>query len=103
MEICAIVDDLLDRSRIAASVESVHFTRDARDCAGAAVVVVDLARHVDLLAEVRAAAPGARVVGFAPHVDDATMRRARDAGADVVLARSRFFRDVGAVVGASSR
>jgi hypothetical protein len=32
-------------------------------------------------------------VAFGPHVDDAALDRARSQGADLVIARSRFFRD----------
>jgi hypothetical protein len=39
------------------------------------------------------AALGARLVGFGPHVDVAGADAAEAAGADVVLPRSRFFRD----------
>jgi len=61
-------------------------------------VIVDLARHGDDLAPVRAVAPGARIVGFGPHVDGESAERARSEGADVVLPRSRFFRDPAAAI-----
>ncbi len=40
----------------------------------------------------RAAAPGARIVAFGPHVDTEGLAQARRDGADAVLPRSRFFR-----------
>lgn len=89
----ALVDDLMDRSRITQAVPDVTFVRSATDCADADVVLVDLARHVGSVAAVRAVAPGARIVCFGPHVDEAAATDARDAGADEVLARSRFFHD----------
>ena len=42
--------------------------------------------------------PGARIVCFGPHVDDDAADAARAAGADVVLPRSRFFRDPAAAI-----
>ena len=64
-------------------------------------MIVDLARFGSEVAALRAAAPAARLVGFGPHVDDATAAAATEAGADVVLPRSRFFRDPGAAISAS--
>jgi hypothetical protein len=42
---------------------------------------------------------GARVVAFGPHVNRASLRSARQAGADEVLARSVFFDRLGRLVG----
>ena len=50
-------------------------------------------RTLDDVAAVRAVAPAARIVGFGPHVDGQAAEKARDSGADEVLARSRFFHD----------
>jgi len=94
--IVALVPDLMDRSRVSAALPDARFTRDANDCADATVVFVDLARHPDAVATVRAAAPTARIVAFGPHVDDDALARARAEGADAVLPRSRFFADVAA-------
>ncbi|MFI5053885.1 MAG: hypothetical protein ACHQDE_05940 [Acidimicrobiia bacterium] len=98
MKVVALVSDLMDRSRITSSLDGVEFARDADACAGAEVVIVDLARHGASVAAVRAAAPQARVVAFGPHVDEALLDRARRDGADLVLARSRFFQDPDAAV-----
>jgi hypothetical protein len=57
-------------------------------------VVVDLARHSDAVAAVRDAAPDALIVAFGPHVDEASFATAQRDGADRILARSQFFRDV---------
>ena len=75
-----------------------RFVRDAAECAGAAVVVVDLARFGDRIARVRSVAPSALIVAFGPHVDEAAAHSARGAGADRVLPRSQFFRDPAAAL-----
>jgi DNA-binding NarL/FixJ family response regulator len=97
MTIVALVDDLMDRSRLS-GLGDVSFARDAGGTEGADVVVIDLARHADAVAAVRAASPTARIVAFGPHVDEADLDAARRDGADVVLARSRFFRDPAAAL-----
>jgi hypothetical protein len=88
----------MDRSRLSAAIPDIRFARDPGEAAGADVVVVDLARHADAIRSVREVAPAARIVGFGPHVDDATMRRAQTDGADLVVPRSRFFRDPASAV-----
>jgi hypothetical protein len=93
VRVCALVSDLMDRSKVGRAAPAVEFVRDAADCAGADVVVVDLARFGNEVRAVRKAAPEARIVAFGPHVDEAAAEAAVDAGADVVLPRSRFFRD----------
>jgi hypothetical protein len=93
MRIVALSADLMDRSRIGAAVGDVEFARDASGCAGADVVVVDLARHGADVAAVRVVAPNARIVAFGPHVDVELLDRARADGADTVLPRSAFFQD----------
>jgi hypothetical protein len=98
MRVCALVGDLMDRSRLTGEIDGVEFVRDAAACSGADVVLVDLARSGDQVAAVRAAAPDARLVAFGPHVDEPAAEAARAAGADVVMPRSRFFRDPRAAV-----
>ena len=93
MKIVAITTDLMDRSRISGALDGVEFARDATACAGADVVVIDLARDAGLVGAVRAAAPDARLVAFGPHVDAEVLEQARRDGADVVLPRSKFFQD----------
>lgn len=85
----------MDRSRIGAAIPGVVFGLDPN----ADVVIVDLARGAGQVADVRAALPDARVVCYGPHVDDESAAAARNAGADVVMPRSRFFRDPAAAVG----
>jgi len=98
MRIAALTTDLMDRSRLSAAVENVEFTTDPSACAGADVVVIDVARHAAAVTAVRAAAPHARIVAFGPHVDTALLEGATRDGADVVLPRSRFFQDPAAAL-----
>ena len=93
MRVVAITSDLMDRSRISGALDGVEFARDATACAGADVVVIDLARDAALVGAVRAAAPDARLVAFGPHVDTEVLEQATRDGADVVLPRSKFFQD----------
>lgn len=93
MTTVALITDLMDRSKLSAAIPDVGFARSVAGCADAGVVIVDLARHGDDIAAVRAVAPGARIVGFGPHVDGERAEAARSAGADAVFPRSRFFRD----------
>jgi hypothetical protein len=98
MRVVALTTDLMDRSRITAAVDGVQFARDPSGCAGADVVVIDLARGSALVAAVRAAAPDARIVAFGPHVDTDVLDQASRDGADTVLPRSRFFQDPAAAL-----
>ena len=81
------VPDLMDRSRLGGE---VTFVARPEDLAGvdADLVVVDLGRLGD---PGRVGGVRGRLVGFAPHVDEATLARAREAGFDDALARSVFF------------
>ena len=90
MRIAAYVPDLMDRSKLAA-VGGVEFVRDPRLLVEveADVVVVDLSRPGVL--EVLSDLSQVRTIGFGSHVDVETLQAARDAGCDVVLARSAFF------------
>jgi hypothetical protein len=98
--VVALVTDLIDRSRIQGAIDGVRFagTPTAAVSAGGDVVVVDLARFGAAVGSLRAALPDARIVGFGPHVDDVGAEAARAAGADLVVARSRFFRQIRACV-----
>jgi hypothetical protein len=88
VNIVALTTDLMDRSKLTSAIPGISFTITP----DADVVIVDLARTPDL-AEVRATAPNARIVCYGPHVEDFTA-----VDADLVLPRSKFFRDPGAVV-----
>jgi hypothetical protein len=98
VRVVALVTDMMDRSRITAALPDTVFVRTAAACAGADVVIVDLARAAVEVAPVRANAPTARIVGYGPHVDDARFATALRDGADRTVARSRFFRDIEAAI-----
>jgi DNA-binding NarL/FixJ family response regulator len=98
MRVAALVDDLLDRSRLTAALPDITFARDPAGLPEVDVVIVDLVGHGDALATLRAVQPPARIVAFGPHVDADSLGAAEAAGADLVLPRSRFFRDPGAAV-----
>ncbi len=91
----ALTTDLMDRSRLSAALPDVQFSLDPDAAADADVVIVDLTRGIEQVTSIRASHPNARIVCYGPHVDDASLDAARAAGADVVLPRSRFFRDPG--------
>ena len=95
MIVAATTTDLMDRSRIGSSIPDVRFDLDP----SAEVVIIDISRDAARVAEIRAALPTARIVCYGPHVDDDAADAARAAGADVVMARSRFFRDPAAAIG----
>jgi hypothetical protein len=98
--ILALVRDLMFASRITAEARAagtaVKVVRDparlADEPGGAgALLLVDLSLPDALDAAARwRAATGGEVIGFVAHVDAATAARARAAGLDRVLARSRF-------------
>jgi hypothetical protein len=90
----AFVPDLMDRSRLRAPGVEVGFVADPATLLeeSAELYVVDLARTGVLEALGGRPGDGARLVGFAPHVDEAAMAEARAAGLDEVYARSTFFR-----------
>lgn len=98
MKAVALASDLMDRSRITAAIADVSFARDVAGCAGADVVIVDLARFAESVASLRSALPTARIVTFGPHVDETAAADALAAGADLVWPRSRFFRDPAAAL-----
>ncbi|HEX6306971.1 MAG TPA: hypothetical protein VFZ69_02220 [Longimicrobiales bacterium] len=100
--------DLIFGSRIRAVAEQAAVacvfvrSRDAlaEHAAGADLVLLDLdARWLDAPASIAAlkAAPATRdvtIVAFGPHVDEAALAAARQAGADRVLARSAFVKQL---------
>jgi len=94
--VVGFVPDLMDRSRVTAALPSARFVTSVADLtraaaeAGADVIVVDLGRPGALDVLPALVATGRRVVGFAAHVDRATLDQAAATGCEV-MARSAFF------------
>lgn len=95
--ILVLVRDLMIASKIRATAQSINaavqMLREPSQLAGAAGhrLIADLNQPGVLDAAVAwKGATGGEVVGFASHVDTATIQSARLAGIDRVLPRSRF-------------
>jgi DNA-binding NarL/FixJ family response regulator len=89
------------RVRVAAS--GVEFERALAENAPA-LVLVDLSAGefaLGAIGRLRAAGSDVRVVAFCSHVQTEQARRGREAGADEVLPRSRFSRELGQILTAS--
>jgi DNA-binding NarL/FixJ family response regulator len=100
----ALIRDLFFRAKIdavaaavGAKVEYVSSTDTiAARCAELrpSIIFTDLSDSsfpaLDTLKQIRAAAPSARVIGFASHVDLKPLKAAREAGYDLTLSRSEF-------------
>jgi hypothetical protein len=99
LNVVAHVPDLMDRSKVRAAFPEAVFLPRVADLAGAAadagaqLVLADLSRPgvLEALGELAAARPACRMIGFASHVDEATLDAARRAGVEA-LPRSVFFR-----------
>jgi hypothetical protein len=93
--VALVCPDLLFGSRVEEALRAAghEVTRERQ---GADAVVVDLTADGIDLAEL--ASENRPTVGFYPHVDVDTRRRALDAGFDVVVPRSRMARETAAVV-----
>ena len=99
--VALLCPDLLFGSRVegalrAAGHEVARY--DADGVAEADALVVDLTGDGVDLGAVARAANGVPKVGFYPHVDVDTRRRALEAGYDVVVPRSKMARETAAVV-----
>jgi hypothetical protein len=97
MTVFAVAPDLMDRGRIDAArpakdVVHVRFDAAVEQATAGDVVLVDLGRAPADIAPL--VVTGARIVGFAAHVDDATLAEAAGLGVEA-LPRSVFFRRVG--------
>ncbi len=100
----ALVRDLFFRSKLDAAAEASHAeVAYASDLDGAArrcaemmpwIVLVDLSDQAFPAAQtagtIRDAAPRARLIGFASHVDLKSLAAAREAGFELTLSRSEF-------------
>jgi len=109
--IVAVVPDLFFQVRIRgtaqASGRQVEFVSSASDAASrsdsADLLIVDLDSGnpdpVELIRAVRAEQPHLKILAFGPHVQKERFRQARSAGADQVLARSQFTRELVEILG----
>jgi DNA-binding NarL/FixJ family response regulator len=100
----ALIRDLFFRSKIDAAAAAVGAEVEyassldavATRCATLkpAIVFADLSDSAfpagDTLRQIRTAAPGARVIGFASHLDLKSLQAARKAGYELTLSRSEF-------------
>jgi hypothetical protein len=93
-----LVRDLLFSSRIAVAARhlgvEIKLLRESRqltaEAGGRLIVDLNQAGALDAAIEWRRGGHARQVIGFVAHVDAETIRRARDAGIDQVLPRSRF-------------
>lgn len=106
--IVALVADLMFASRIRGFAPDARTVQRAADLAvtvGATtrLVLVDLHARDALgaIRTVRAAAPEADIVAFGSHVETEALKAAREAGADRVMARSAFVRELPGLVAAA--
>jgi hypothetical protein len=93
--IALVCPDLLFGSRVEEALRAAGH-QVTRERSGADAVVVDLTADGIDLADL--AGGGSPTIGFYPHVDLDTRRRALAAGFDVVVPRSRMARETAAVV-----
>ncbi|MGH7814900.1 MAG: hypothetical protein ACREQI_12965 [Candidatus Binataceae bacterium] len=99
-----LVRDLFFRTKIDAVASAVgvevayasSIEAAAKQCAALkpAIIFADLSDAsfpaAETAATIRASAPGARLIGFASHVDLKPLKAAREAGFDLTLSRSEF-------------
>ena len=104
MKALALVRDLFFRAKIDAVASAVGAEVEyassldviAARCAAThpSIIFTDLSDatfpNLETLKQIRAAAPAARAIGFASHVDLKSLKAARDAGYDLTLSRSEF-------------
>jgi CheY-like chemotaxis protein len=102
-DVVAIVTDLFFQSRISAA--GTHAGKRVRfitngdalgDLQDYAVALVDLDATLDVPEAIRRlkSLPGGPIIAFGPHVDTAARKAAKAAGADRVLAKSKFVTDL---------
>jgi hypothetical protein len=102
MSVTVFVPDLMDRSKVLAAVPDAVVVARVEQLAPAVgdVVVIDLSRPGAIAAVAPLVATGARVIGFASHVDRDGLDAARAAGC-AVYARSAFFSRLGELLASS--
>ncbi|HEX6506594.1 MAG TPA: DNA-binding response regulator [Chloroflexota bacterium] len=103
-DIVAAVPDLFFRSRISSAARSagrtVRFIAPGAATDGYRLALVDLDAGDDVLDDIQRLkeACSAPLVAFGPHVDTEGRKAARAAGADRVLAKSRFVTELPALM-----
>ncbi len=92
MTLYVYAPDLMDRSKVLAAAPAATVVSTPGDIAAGPgdTVVLDLSRPASPRAAAALTGAGARVIGFASHVDHERIDAARHAGCEV-LARSAFF------------
>jgi DNA-binding LacI/PurR family transcriptional regulator len=110
-DIDAVVTDLFFQARISAAARAAGLTvqfltglGQIPEHVGGACVLVDLDAALDVTAAIeRLKAAGARqIIAFGPHLDTERRKAARAAGADRVLAKSKFVSDLPAIIASTS-
>lgn len=97
-DVIAVVTDLFFQSRVASAARAagrqVRFVRTLADLDASSwnLALVDLDAAIDPMAAIGRLRSGASgpIVAFGPHVDTERRKQARGAGADRVLAKSKF-------------
>ncbi len=117
MRVLGLVRDLMFRSKIDASaqalgvevayVSSIELVAQRCTEIKPSVVFVDLSEQAfapaQTMAVLHEAAPGARVIGFASHVDLKALAGAREAGFARVLSRQEFAAQIPALLAAQPK
>ena len=102
-QIIAIVTDLFFQARINAAARAagrqvcfVSSVLESDDLPRCSLLLVDLDAATDVLAIIHAfkVLPGCHIVAFGPHVDTGRRKAAKEAGADRVLAKSKFAQEL---------
>ena len=95
--VAVLTGDLFFRAKIEAVAKvagvPVRFAGSVEDALGATTVLVDLAdgaRAIEAVSALKRGPEATVVVAFGPHREGEAFRKAREAGADRVLARSAF-------------
>jgi hypothetical protein len=107
-DVAAVATDLLSQSRIAACARAlnrpVRFVASGDEVEpGVELLLVDLDADADVLALIRLGKDvGAQVIAFGPHLEGERLKAARAAGADRVLARSKFVTELPRLLGPDS-
>jgi hypothetical protein len=95
--VALLCPDLMFGSRVEAALTAAGH-EVTREAAGADAVVVDLTEESIDIESIPRSLSGVPAIGFYPHVDVETRRRALEAGYDVVVPRSKMARETVAVV-----